>query len=320
MASLPLPYFYKIKFMQKKIILFFVLISCVAGMIEISLNIDRKYPSVVIEDMLYLPSGKFLKAAALGFDEMLADLLWIKALAYFGGHAVTDQDYSWLGHILDIVTTLDPYSQYPYEFGGVILATEIGDVDKSNALLEKGMKNVLKSHKRYWYLPFFTAFNYMYYKNDNKTAARYLEIASKFPQSPDYLPLLVSRLYADADSPAIAITFLKEMIHSTQKAELKEKLKLRLKELINKTNMDLLEAANDKFFLNYYRYPETIGEMFEKGFIFYMPEDPRGGQYYISKEDHTIKNTKKAEDLKVHIDTKDKDKKNQLKINMQPLQ
>ncbi len=287
---------------------------CLVGLFSSSLHIDKKYPPAFIEDLLYLPSGKFLKGAALGFDEMLADLLWIKAIGYFGSHAVTDQDYSWLSHILDIVTTLDPFFQYPYEFGGVILATEIGDVDKSNRLLEKGIKNVPETHERYWYFPFFIAFNYMYYKDDYKTAAHYLETASKFPQSPDYLPLLVSRLYADADEPEMAIAFLKEMIAGTDSSELKEKLTHRLNEVINQSNIQFLEKAKVNFFLKFHRFPDNIKEMFENRLILYMPVDPRGGSYYISKEDYSIQNTKKAEDLKVHID-----KKNKIKINMQPI-
>ncbi len=300
--------------MGKKILFIIVLVFFISGVFFCSLNMDKKYHPFTIEDLLYLPSGKFLKGAALGFDEMVADLLWIKALAYFGGHTTTDQNYLWMSHILDIVTTLDPFSQYPYEFGGVILATEIGEVDKSNLLLKKGMENVSKTHERYWYLPFFTAFNYMYYKKDYKTAADYLKMASKFPQSPEYLPLLVSRLYADADSPEIAIVFLREMINSTQSPELKEKLKLRLNEVINQNNIQFLEAAKDQFFLKYYRYPETINEMFKNGLIFYVPVDPRGGTYYISKKDHAVENIIKTQKLKVHID-----KKNKVKINMQPL-
>jgi hypothetical protein len=279
-----------------------ILVSCIIGSVFTSVNIDKKYPPVVVDDMLYLPSGNFLKGAALGFDEILADLLWIKALAYFGGHAVTDQDYPWLHHILETVTTLDPYFQYPYEFGGMILASEIGDVDKSNLLLKKGMKNVPKTHKRYWYYPFFIAFNYMYYKNDYRTAAHYLEIASKFPKSPDYLPLLVARLYSNTDSPDIAIAFLTEMIKSTEKPELKEKFKLRLNEVTNLSNIQLLEAARHQFLLKFHRSPESIDEIFKNGLIVFIPADPRGGQYYISEKDGTVKSTKKTEPLKVHID------------------
>ena len=44
---------------------------------------------------------------------------------------------------------------------GVILATEIGEVDKSNLLLKKGMRNVKRTHERYWYLPFFCLVNHI---------------------------------------------------------------------------------------------------------------------------------------------------------------
>ena len=264
--------------------------------------------------MLYLPSERFLKGVALGFDEILSDILWIKALAYFGGHAVTDQDYTWLGHILDIVTSLDPLFSYPYEFGGIILTTEVGDVEKSNSLLKKGMENVPKSNERYWYYPFFIAFNHMYYKNDYKTAAHYLEIASKFPQSPSYLPLLVSRLYSNANSLDVAITFLSEMIKSSQKPELKEKLKQRLNEIINQSNIQFLETAKNNFFLEFYRYPHGIGELFTNGLIFFIPADPRGGTYYISKENGSIENTKKSDLSQVYID-----KSSKFEINIQPI-
>ncbi|WP_022668513.1 hypothetical protein [Desulfospira joergensenii] len=268
----------------------------------ISSNIDKKFQPVIIEDLFYLPSGNFLKGAALGFDEILADFLWIKALSYFGEHASTDQNYSWLSHILDIVTTLDPFYQIPYEFGGVILTTELNDVEKSTLLLKKGMKNISTSHPRYWYFPFFIAFNYMYHKNDYITAAHYLEQAAKFPESPAYIPLLVSRLYADADSPEIAVAFLKEMIKSTDKPELKTKLTQRLNEIINTNNIKFLGQAVDQFISKFYRYPNNLGELIEKGMINSVPFDPRGGRYYISREDHLVRNTKKSKNLKVHID------------------
>ena len=66
------------------------------------LYIDANFTRQHIEKMLYLPSGKFLKPLCLGFDEVVADLLWMKAVVYFGGHARADQHYPWLYHILDL--------------------------------------------------------------------------------------------------------------------------------------------------------------------------------------------------------------------------
>ncbi len=179
-----------------RILRIIIVVFLISALFYVTQTLDKKYPRQSVESFLYLPSGNFLKGAALGYDEMLGDLLWIKAVGYFGGHINTDRNYQWLAHLLDVATTLDPLYQYPYEFGGVILAAEAGEVDKSIALLKKGMENVSKADPRYWYFPFFLAYNYMYHKNDYLTAAHYLEQATTFPKSPSYLPKLVARLYA----------------------------------------------------------------------------------------------------------------------------
>lgn len=279
-------------------------------------TLDKKYPRQAVESFLYLPSGTFLKGAALGYDEMLADLLWIKAIGYFGGQIRTDRNYTWLAHLLDVVTTLDPLYQYPYEFGGIVLAAEVGEVDKSIALLKKGMKNVSRNDPRYWYFPFFLAYDYMYHKDDYLTAAHYLEQAVKFPQSPPYLPRLVARLYANADSPEVAVTFLQEMIKATEKQDLRDRLKERLDQVIHRANMKTLKQGVEAFYLKFQKYPASIEELVTAGILPGMPVDPRGGTYYISKESRTIENTIPEEDLEVHIKKKEQPRADDLPLPM----
>ncbi|WP_035239740.1 tetratricopeptide repeat protein [Desulfobacter vibrioformis] len=278
-----------------------MVIILVAGFLFCSITLDKKYPCFSYEDLSYLPSGKFLKGAALGYDEILGDLLWIKALGYFGRHSATDQNYTWLGHILDIVTTLDPLYQPPYEFGGIVLAADAGDVDSSIALLKKGMEHVPSNHPRYYYLPFFLAFDYMYYKRDYLTAARYLELAAKFPQSPPYLPNLVARLYADADSPEVAVPFLQEMIQSTENPDLKARLIVRLHQVRHEAILKRLNQAIELFYLKFKKYPSALNDLADTGMIPEIPVDPRGGTYYIAGQGRFVKNTLLAGELKVHI-------------------
>ncbi len=278
-----------------------ITLVCVAGFVLCIHTLDEKYPHSPIENLSYLPSGAFLKGAALGYDEILGDLLWIKALGYFGGHSKTDQDYRWLAHILNIVTILDPLYQPPYEFGGIALATEVGDVDSSIALLKKGMEHVSTSHPRYYYLPFFLAFDYMYYKGDYLTAAQYLEHAARFPQSPSYLPRLVARLYANADAPQVAVPFLQEMIRSTEREDLKTRLVERLNQVVHQANLKLLNKAVDAFSHKFYTYPSSIDELVTSGIIQKVPVDPRGGTYYLSQDGHSVQNTIPTKDLRVKI-------------------
>ena len=257
---------------------------------------------VFIQDVQYLPSGKFLKGAALCFDEVLADLIWIKAIGYFGDHARTDKDFKWLYQLIDVTTALDPYFEDPYEFGGIILGTEINDIEGSLAILKKGMTNVPKHHQRYWYLPFFTAFNYMYYKGDYKTAAHYLEIASSFPQRPPYLPLLVARLYANTDDPDVAIPFLVKMLERSS-AETREKLEQRIKEIKLLKHLKELTVALYNFKKAKGKYPQSIEELVRDGYLIEIPKEPFGGRYFISRQDHSIQTTSKEVDkMELHIE------------------
>lgn len=264
-------------------------------------TLEKKYPHTAHESLIYLPSGKFLKGAALGYDELISDILWIRALGYFGDHCKTDKQYTFLSHILDVVTILDPLYQPPYEFGGIVLAGEAGDVDASIALLKKGMAHVRRDHPRFYYFYFFLAFDYMYYKDDYLTAARYLEQAAKFPESPAYLARLAARLYADGNSPAAAIPFLQEMIQSTDRPDLKSQLVERLHQVTHQANLNMLTPALDTYYRTFEEYPPSLAALVSTGIIDHIPVDPRGGTYYISSDARSVENTIKTDPLKVHI-------------------
>jgi len=275
-----------------------------SGIYLTSQHIDQSFTSGNTEHLLYLPSGKFLQGAALCYDEMLADFMFIKTIGYFGGHAVTDQDYTWLDHMLNVVTTLDPLYEYPYEFGGIVLATEAEKIDSSISLLKKGMQNVLQTHKRYWYLPFFCAFHFMYSKNDYETAAQYLELSAKYKNSPEYLPLLAARLRANTKTPEAAIPFLQEMIKSTSSEELKKKLTLRINEVIIGKHLQVLKEAVKIYHSSHNKYPGNLEQLVKRGIISKMPEHPMGGSYYFSHQDLAVKSTIDVDDLQLHIDKK----------------
>lgn len=257
------------------------------------------------DNLKYLPSGKFLKGAALTYDEVAADLLWIKAIGYFGEHAQTDQNYTWLYHILDITTTLDPFFSDPYEFGGIVLGTEVGDIDKSIEILKKGIENVPQHNKRYWYLPFFTAFNYMFYKGDNLTAAQYLETAAKYPQSPTYLPLLVARLYANTDDPGMALPFLEEMLAQTDSPELQESLTKRIKDIQTKQHIQFLSTVCNQFHERTGQYPKQLEELLNRGILQAIPVEPYGGRYHIT-EKCNVQTTSNVDTMELHIKPKER--------------
>lgn len=288
------------KFSYTLISLILIIVSSSLFFLQKSIHTSRK--NHTFEDMKYLPSGNFLKGASLSYDEVFADLLWIKLISYYGHHAKTDQNYEWLSHLIEITTTLDPLYEDPYEFGANVLALEPGTIAESNVILKKGLTNVPQSHKRYWRLNFYLAFNYMYYEQNYTLAAQHLEQAAKTPGSPEYLPLLVSRLYANANDPRVAITFLQEMLQETESIEFRKKLERRILEIKSDHNIRQLEKARDIFVQKNNRLPHVLQELVTAKIIPAMPDDPLGGEYIISQENGSINSTTMANKLILHLD------------------
>lgn len=203
------------------IILLFLLILSMQVIIE---NMKKTVPE---EHPLYLPSARLLSIASLGFRDVIADILWMRTIGYFGEHYQGDKKYVWLYHMLDAVTTLDPKFQYPYHFGGLVLSIEGSDVKASNALLYKGMRE----HPDVWQFPFYIGFNYFFFERDYEKAARYFEIASRIKGSPRYLKSLAARLYAESGNPELALIILRETYKNTKDENMRREILKRIMEI-----------------------------------------------------------------------------------------
>ena len=96
--------------------------------------------TVQIQDLAQLPQGEYLRPALLGYHHITADLLWLRLVQVMGQKRNTDDEYEWMYHALDVMTTLDPQYAYAYEVGGTILTELAHKVDFSNRILEKGVE------------------------------------------------------------------------------------------------------------------------------------------------------------------------------------
>jgi len=209
------------------LIIGFLLVILLCAVFYVQSYIDKSFKYQKEERLLYLPTGRFLKPLCLGYEAVIADMLWLKAVGYFGGHYLTDKSYKWLYHILDIITTLDPQFTYPYEFGGIILALEEGNYEQSTTLLEKG----ITYYPDYWRLNFYLGFNYFYFHKDLKKASYYMTRAAQLPGHPKYLPKLAASLLTQAGKKDQALYFLNQLLINTDNEWLKEKIRQKIDEL-----------------------------------------------------------------------------------------
>ncbi|MGH7885944.1 MAG: hypothetical protein ACRENO_09650, partial [Thermodesulfobacteriota bacterium] len=112
------------KLLNKPLLVLTVITILILASIPFQKKIDsqrNKFRS--IEETLYLSSST-LKKVSLGFNELLSDIYWFRAIQYFGTNEVNfvNKDAELLLHYFDIITDLDPKFVNAYRFGGTFLA------------------------------------------------------------------------------------------------------------------------------------------------------------------------------------------------------
>jgi hypothetical protein len=178
------------------------------------------------EDLMYLPSGNMLRIVSLGFDQVVADILFIKMIDYFATHLMTDHTYTWLYHMADLVTTLDPHFRFPYIFAGLVLNLEGGQFDNARKILLKG--DQVFPHD--WYFSFALGLNYFFGSADLETAAHYLENAQRLG-GPAYLANFAKKLRANGKTKETTLEFLRFLYGSFRDKNIKGIILDRIEEL-----------------------------------------------------------------------------------------
>ncbi len=246
-------------------------------------------------ELSYLPKGEYMKVAVLGYRHIAADLIWLKALQYFGDMKQTAGGFRWAYHATDVVTDLDPEFVIAYQAGGTILGVWSGLMDESLALLKKGMLH----NPDDWRFPFLIGYDYFYELCDLASGAKYFQLASTLPDAPTYLAGLAARLSVEAGDPDAAIEFLARFSAQVADQRLKDAISLRIKEVIVERDVRQLEDAVRQFRARLGRLPRRIEELVEYKIIRALPIEPFRGRYLVLPTG-TVVSTELKEQLRAY--------------------
>lgn len=248
-----------------------------------------------LQRFMYLPQGEYLKAAVLGYEHFVADLLWLQAIQAMGERKVTDEAGQWIYHALDVITTLDPIFIRVYVAGGIALTTLVTMPEESNRLLQKGMRH----NPDVWELPFLIGFNYYFDLHDDLRAAEYIARASRLPKAPAYLAPFAARLYVSARDPEDAVVFLAQVYAQTIDENMKRVLERRLKEVMVERDLQLLEEAISRYRARNKRAPDHLEDLVKPGLLRALPPEPFGGRYLYDPLTGTVRSSEMKERLQV---------------------
>jgi tetratricopeptide (TPR) repeat protein len=270
-----------------------LLLACV-GWLQGELELRQDRTVVQIESLAQLPKGEYLKPALLGYHHLGADLLWLRLLQVVGKKRNSADEYEWMYHALDVITTLDPQYAYAYYAGGVILGDLANRTDLSNRLLEKGFN----ANPDVWNIPFLLGYNYYFLLGDPARGAEYIMKAASLPDGPSYLPGLATRMAAEAGSPDTALAFLEARLRETRDPELRESFVNRMKEVIIERDIRMLERGMEAYRIQHRTFPATLRDLVAAGTIPMLPQEPFGGDYRVDHKTGSVSSSTHPERLR----------------------
>jgi hypothetical protein len=262
-------------------------LACLAAAAAVQFVRDERMPPTAGEDtILYVPSPTAMKRLALGYDDVLADLYWIRAVQWFGGHTLVERariEHDLLYPLLDITTTLDPHFNMAYRFGAIFLAEGAprpGNPDLAIALLEKAMRTMPER----WHYPYDIAFVHYWWRHDYQAAAQWFEKASRLEGSPEWLPGLAAMTLTEGGNRAASRFLWKRILDEAEQEYMRNTASHRLVQLDVLDELDKLNAAMDQVAATTGERPRTWEPLRRAGWLRRVPPvDPSGTPYAIDE-------------------------------------
>jgi hypothetical protein len=241
--------------------------------------------------VLWLQNAEGVRKAAMGFDALLADLYWMRAVVYFGRQRLSedpDKNYDLLYPLLDFVTTLDYRFKTAYRFGAVFLSEPYPDgpdrPDLAIGLLKRGMQRTPER----WEYPHDIGFVYFWAQRDYAQAAEWFERASHIPGAPNWLKSTAAAMLAREGDRESARRLWQQMKESADSEWIHRSADLHLAQY---DAMDAIDALNQvlwTFKLRHGYLPRTWHEVMAAGMLRAIPRDPTGAPYAIDSANEVV--------------------------------
>jgi tetratricopeptide (TPR) repeat protein len=259
-----------------------VLIACLLGSIFFLRRIDQLRTGATIEDVLYISSPRAVKRLSLGYDGLMADLYWTRAVQYFGDrHVANASHYNLLASLLEITTTLDPHLVVAYQFGANFLSPKppngAGMPDKAIQLVEYGIRNNPDDWKLYYELGFIY---YMDLKEYGKAADAFAR-GAKIPDAHPFLKIMAAQMAQHAGDTQMARALWTTAYQSTQDKQIRGNALAHLRALQVEDDVTTLEDLVAQYSQRVGQTPTSLSDLVAAHFLRSVPLDPTGRPYRL---------------------------------------
>lgn len=258
---------------------------CLAASVVVLRRSDQLRPQSPLEDVLYISSPKALKRASLGYDGLLADIYWTRAVQYFGfRHHNRAAHFNLLAPLLEITTELDPHLVVAYEFGANFLApappSGAGQPERAIRLMEFG----IQSNPGNWKLYYDLGFVYYMTLQDYRKASEAFERGSRVPNAHPFLRLLAAQTAEHAGDFNTARMMWSATYQNNQDQLIRQNAVEHLRALRVDEDVVHLQQGVTRFGQRTGRLPASMAELGAAEGLPGIPSDPDGHPYKLTPE------------------------------------
>jgi tetratricopeptide (TPR) repeat protein len=185
----------------------------------------------VQHELQVLPNGELLRVAVSGYQEVAADILWIRAVLLFGERWGNDDNESWsewFVGMVEAIRILDPEWRTPYFYGGAMMRL-LGEIDAADRLFLFAMEQMPDDS----FFPFAYGMNQYLERGDVEEAAKWVRLAAEKPGAPKWYREATAGLLADKGMREQAIRFLQSEMEMTTEPKLYASLEQKLLDLLH---------------------------------------------------------------------------------------
>lgn len=262
-----------------------LLISCLAASVLTLRQIDRLRTGTSLQEVLYIPSPKALKRLSLGYDGLLADIYWTRAVQYFGSkHHVGAQQYALLAPLLEITTTLDPHLTIAYEFGANFLAPKppngAGMPERAVELAEYGIRN----NPDDWHLYYNLGFIYYMELKDYHNAADAFARGGQIPNAHPFLRVMAAQMAQHGGETGMARLLWATTYQTTGDDSVRANAAAHLRALQVDEDITNLQRLISVYRERTGHLPSDFSEMQTTGLLQAIPVDPLGKPYQLMSD------------------------------------
>ena len=246
-------------------------------------RIDARLHTVQQErEELVLRSGRVLKRMSLGYETLLANIYWTRAVQYYGGK-IRDRDpnFQLLWPLLDVTVTLDPHLLVAYKAGAIFLSESpprgAGQPQLAVDFIRRGIAN----NPGEWRLWADLGFIYYWDMQDYEQAAAAYAQGSTLPGARDWMRVMAAKIAAEGGSRETSRFLWAQLHDTTHDPSIRKNALEHLRALAAEEQIEQLARVVARYRQDTGHDPPAWTALQSSGYLRGFPRDPAGYPYLL---------------------------------------